>query len=213
MVKADGLSWEEQCRNLLSILKQSGDSVSFRAPVNFEVVPDYLRVVDYPMDLQTVGERLQDGHYATPSEFAKDVRLIFVNSKKFSSNKESLIYKMTDRLSLLFEDYFRHIQWNSKLNYLIEKKYRITETVMHFCATFYETQKSAAGCKSKWRDLHWFKLKICFLPVVTKCELFLKDAQQVVFRLLTVDSLFSHFPFSWSFPFVLYFSLPIRQLP
>ena len=110
MVKAEGLSWAEQCRNLLNILKQSEDSVSLRAPVNFEVVPDYLRVVDYPMDLQSVGERLRDGHYATPSEFAKDVRLIFVNSKKFSSNKESLIYKMTDRLSLLFEDYFRHIQ-------------------------------------------------------------------------------------------------------
>ena len=126
MVKADGLSWEEQCRNLLSILKQSGDSVSFRAPVNFEVVPDYLRVVDYPMDLQTVGEQLQNDNYATPSEFAKDVRLIFENSKKFNRNTKSVIYVMTDRLLILFEDHIRPI--------------------LSSC----ETQKTAAGWEFKF---------------------------------------------------------------
>ena len=102
------LNWKEQCKNLLDILNQSKDSVPFRAPVNIERLPHYLLIIDYPMDLQTVGKKLQDGNYATPSEFAKDVRLIFENSKKFKPNTKSMMYEMTDRLSLLFEDHIRN---------------------------------------------------------------------------------------------------------
>ena len=115
------------------------DSVPFRQPVNFELVPDYLRVVDYPMDLQTVGEQLQDGHYATPSDFAKDVHLIFENSKKFNPNRKSRIYAMTDRLLILFEDHIRLI-----------------------LAT-YATQKTATGCKSK---LFYFNLSFVNLTIL-----------------------------------------------
>ena len=103
------LSWKEQCKNLLDILNQSQDSVPFRAPVNIERLPHYLLIIDYPMDLQTVGKKLQDGNYATPSEFSKDVRLIFENSKTFKPNTKSMMYEMTDRLSLLFEEHFQNI--------------------------------------------------------------------------------------------------------
>ena len=123
----------------MDILNRSEDSVPFRAPVNFELVPDYLRVVDYPMDLQTVGEQLQDGCYATPSKFAKDVHLIFVNSKKFNPNRKSRIYAMTDRLLILFEDHIRLI-----------------------LAT-YATQKTASGCKSK---LFYFNLSLVNLTIL-----------------------------------------------
>ena len=74
------------------------------------------------MDLQTVGEKLKAGHYATPCDFSKDVRLIFENSKKFKPNRDSVMYAMTDRLSDLFEEYFQNI------------------------LTSYETQKTATGC-------------------------------------------------------------------
>ena len=119
------LSWKEECKELLENLNRSKDSIPFRQPVDFEQVPNYLLVVDQPMDLQTVGDQLRDGHYATPTEFSKDVRLIFENSKKFKPNRNSMIYAMTDRLSILFEDQFHNI------------------------LTSYETQKAAAGCKSK----------------------------------------------------------------
>ena len=133
------VSWKEECQNLLDILNRLEDSVPFRQPVNFELVPDYLRVVDYPMDLQTVGEQLQDGHYATPSDFAKDVHLIFENSKKFNPNRKSRIYAMTDRLLILFEDHIRLI-----------------------LAT-YATQKTATGCKSK---LFYFNLSFVNLTIL-----------------------------------------------
>ena len=109
MSTAADLGWKEQCQNLLDILNRSDDSIPFRQPVNIEQVPHYPLVIDQRMDLQTVGEKLGTGHYATPSEFATDVRLIFENSKKFKPNTKSDIYKMTDRLSILFEDQFHYI--------------------------------------------------------------------------------------------------------
>ena len=118
------LNWKEECQKLLDNLNRSEDSIPFRQPVNFEQLPNYVLLVDQPMGLQTVGEKLQDDHYATPCDFSNDVRLIFENSKKFKPNRDSVMYAMTDRLSDLFEDQFRNIM------------------------TSYKTQ-TAAGCKSQ----------------------------------------------------------------
>ena len=114
MATAADISWKEQCQNLLEILNRSKDSVQIRKPVSISDVPDYLEFVDHPMDLQTVGEQLQDGRYATPKDFAKDVRLIFQNAKNYYKKKESKVYGMIFRLSLLCEDYIRHILFSYK---------------------------------------------------------------------------------------------------
>ena len=49
------------------------------------------------------------GNYETPVDFAKDVRLIFENSKNYNTNKKSRIYAMTVRLSAAFEEHIRGI--------------------------------------------------------------------------------------------------------
>ena len=118
------VSWKQQCKDLLKTLNHSEDSVPFREPIDTLYAPEYLEVIDHPMDLQTVLEELQSGNYGTPSEFAKDIRLIFENSKNYNPNELSKIYGMTVRLSILFEDLIRNI------------------------LTFYEIQKTAAGCRS-----------------------------------------------------------------
>ena len=41
------------------------------------------------MDLQTIREKLQGGHYATPSDFSKDVCLIFENSAIYYTDRNS----------------------------------------------------------------------------------------------------------------------------
>ena len=108
-IAAENVDWKEQCKDLLVILNQSEDSGPFREPIDISYVPDYLDTIEHPMDLQTVGEKLEANNYVTPSEFAEDVRLIVENSKKFNPNTKSKIYGQTDRLSLLFEEQFRHI--------------------------------------------------------------------------------------------------------
>lgn len=45
------------------------------------------------MDLGTVSETLYEGNYENPVEFAKDIRLIFSNSKAYTPNKKSQVKK------------------------------------------------------------------------------------------------------------------------
>ena len=105
-VVAEDVDWKGECKNLLDILNQSKDSVPFRLPVNIERVPDYLDTIAIPIDLKTVGEKLKANNYATPSEFAKDIRLIFKNSKKCNPIRK---LKKTSGLSILFENQFHKI--------------------------------------------------------------------------------------------------------
>ena len=140
MATAAALSWKEQCQNLLEILNQSEDADPFREPIDILYVPDYLQVIEHPMDLQTVREKLEANNYATPNAFAKDVRLIFENSRKFNTNTKSKIYGQTVRLSFLFEEYFLNI------------------------LDTYETQKTTDGCKSKL-----FLLNSPFVNLQSQC--------------------------------------------
>jgi hypothetical protein len=60
-------------------------------PVDQLEHPEYYQVIDTPMDLRTVKEDLLGGNYETPLEFCKDMRLIFINSKNYNTNKRSRV--------------------------------------------------------------------------------------------------------------------------
>lgn len=49
--------------------------------------------IDTPMDFSTVRETLEAGKYSSPLEFYKDVQQIFNNSKAYTSNKKSRVWK------------------------------------------------------------------------------------------------------------------------
>lgn len=63
----------------------------YSLPLHF--VQDYRDIIDTPMDLGTVSETLVEGNYENPMEFAKDIRLIFSNSKAYTPNKKSQVKK------------------------------------------------------------------------------------------------------------------------
>uniref|UniRef100_A0A673MYY2 Bromo domain-containing protein n=1 Tax=Sinocyclocheilus rhinocerous TaxID=307959 RepID=A0A673MYY2_9TELE len=102
-------SWKGRCRELLELIFQCEDSEPFRQPVDLEEYPDYLDIVDTPMDFGTVLNRLLEGEYDTPMDLCKDVRLIFSNSKAYTPSKKSRIYSMSLRLSALFEEHISSI--------------------------------------------------------------------------------------------------------
>lgn len=62
-----------------------------REPVDRLEHLDYHQIIDTPMDLRTVKEDLLGGNYETPVEFAKDMRLIFTNSRNYNTNKRSRV--------------------------------------------------------------------------------------------------------------------------
>lgn len=106
--------WRRECRDLLEMLWSCEDSTPFRMPVDQLEHPDYYQVIDTPMDLRTVKEDLLGGNYESPLEFCKDMRLIFINSKNYNTNKRSRIYSMTVRLSAMFEEHMKAIVYNWK---------------------------------------------------------------------------------------------------
>lgn len=85
------MDWRMECRELLELLWQCDDSSPFREPVDVIEHPDYHQIIDTPMDLLTIKEDLLGGNYESPMDFAKDVRLIFQNSKNYNTNKRSRV--------------------------------------------------------------------------------------------------------------------------
>ncbi|KAH9381349.1 hypothetical protein HPB48_000406 [Haemaphysalis longicornis] len=80
-------TWKAQCLDLVTLIFQCEDSTPFRHPVDLASYPDYANIIDMPMDLSTVRDRLQRDLYPSPVEFCKDVRLIFANSRNYTSTR------------------------------------------------------------------------------------------------------------------------------
>ena len=61
------------------------EAVPFLAPVNTKHVPDYLTVIQEPMDLQTMTYKLTNLEYKTLDMFRRDFELIISNCRTFNN--------------------------------------------------------------------------------------------------------------------------------
>jgi len=75
-------------------------------------IPDYSNVIQFPMDFGTVRAKLQAGEYASPTDFATDVRLVFRNAITFNQMRDNPVHMAARELSTKFEERFRilHMQ-------------------------------------------------------------------------------------------------------
>ena len=73
---------KKECTDVLESLQSLTDSWVFAMPVDPVLLglPDYFDVIKNPMDLGTVGKRLEQGHYQSIDEFHLDVKLTFANA-------------------------------------------------------------------------------------------------------------------------------------
>lgn len=62
----------------------------FVKPVNGDEVPDYYAIIENPMDLSTMDEKLMQDQYSTPEEMIADYKLIFANCRLY--NDASTVY-------------------------------------------------------------------------------------------------------------------------
>lgn len=86
-----GGDWRTKCRKVLDIIWHNPDSAPFREPVDTIEHPDYLQIIDTPMDLMTIKEDLLGGNYQSPQIFLKDMRLVFSNSRAYNTNTRSRV--------------------------------------------------------------------------------------------------------------------------
>ncbi|ESZ96714.1 histone acetyltransferase GCN5 [Sclerotinia borealis F-4128] len=84
-------------RDFLSYLKRQKQVWPFLEPVDGDVITDYHKIIENPMDLQTMGEKLNDGLYETPKAFVEDVKLIISNCRIYN-HQDSVFYRCSNVL-------------------------------------------------------------------------------------------------------------------
>eukprot|EP00218_Dolichomastix_sp_CCMP3274_P006535 CAMPEP_0170140218 /NCGR_PEP_ID=MMETSP0033_2-20121228/6215_1 /TAXON_ID=195969 /ORGANISM="Dolichomastix tenuilepis, Strain CCMP3274" /LENGTH=183 /DNA_ID=CAMNT_0010376419 /DNA_START=33 /DNA_END=584 /DNA_ORIENTATION=+ len=109
-VKGGDHKWKKLCLDILNKLMKHKDSASFNAPVNpiAHGLWDYDQVVQHPMDLGTVKQKLEEGEIRHPDQFIWHVRTVFRNCFIYNPAGHYVV-QQAERLSSIFED---KIQWH-----------------------------------------------------------------------------------------------------
>lgn len=76
--------------SILNEMRDLPDVQPFLFPVNAKAVPDYYKIIQRPMDLQTIRENLRQKKYQSREEFLADVNQIVENSTLYNGAKSSL---------------------------------------------------------------------------------------------------------------------------
>jgi hypothetical protein len=78
----------DRCSILLADLKANPLTEWFREPVDHVALglTDYLKVISTPMDLATIGKKLERSQYLSTDDFAGDVRLVWQNAITYNTS-------------------------------------------------------------------------------------------------------------------------------
>ncbi|EEF32463.1 uncharacterized protein LOC8276725 isoform X2 [Ricinus communis] len=81
----------------------------YAEPVDLEELPDYLDVIDHPMDFATVRKKLGNGSYSTLEQFESDVFLISSNAMQYNS-PETIYHKQARAIQELARKKFQKLR-------------------------------------------------------------------------------------------------------
>ena len=101
----------KECGVLLKSFLDMPDADPFREPVDWKAwgLYDYPKLIKHPMDLTTVKGKLEAGGYGKPSEFAKDMRLIWKNCQIYNQDG-SEFHTLSLEFSRRFEEAFLQVK-------------------------------------------------------------------------------------------------------
>jgi histone acetyltransferase len=106
----------EKCVRILEVLKSDPKNADiFIRPVTEEIAPDYFEVIQSPMDLWSIENRLKryDDYYKRPEIFAIDVALMCENAKQFNPPDSSFYRNAIElfrKFKRLYAEEFPHAQ-------------------------------------------------------------------------------------------------------
>ncbi|KAL1567008.1 hypothetical protein AAHA92_02539 [Salvia divinorum] len=87
----------------------------YAEPVDPEELPDYIDVIDHPMDFATVRNNLRNGSYATFKQFEGDVFLICSNAMQYNA-PDTIYHKQARTIQELAKRKFHKIRLNFERN-------------------------------------------------------------------------------------------------
>uniref|UniRef100_A0A1I7XZK4 histone acetyltransferase n=1 Tax=Steinernema glaseri TaxID=37863 RepID=A0A1I7XZK4_9BILA len=94
-------------RTVLRKLKEDAHSWPFLEPVSAEEVPEYYDHISFPIDLQTIGERMERKYYIHEHLFIADLIRMFDNCYKFNGT-DTEYYKAGYYLNRRFKQLWKH---------------------------------------------------------------------------------------------------------
>jgi hypothetical protein len=95
----------ERCRRVLDRIWEDFYSASFQDPVDTTVYEDYLDIIEEPICLSDIRQKLDNGEYSkymAYKQFAQDVRKVWRNCKQYNDYHSS-IWLCANYLSMYFE--------------------------------------------------------------------------------------------------------------
>ncbi|VDK43871.1 unnamed protein product [Anisakis simplex] len=105
---------EACCNRLLTALEQldgEPDVRPFAAPVNLEEYPEYSWNVDYPIDLQTIEQRVRNKFYRRLRSCEQDIRYIAINASMFNERGSIIVHNSRVLVETLIR-YLRDTKYN-----------------------------------------------------------------------------------------------------
>jgi len=76
--------------------------------VGSDVAPDYYEIIKEPMDLKTMKENVDRGHYDV-QKFVDDVERMFKNCRVYNK-KDTVYYKMADKLEGIIKPFLDQLK-------------------------------------------------------------------------------------------------------
>lgn len=114
------------CAAIMRTLKKHRDANAFLQPVDVVQlnVPDYFKIIKYPMDLGTIDEKLSHYRYENVRDFISDVRLVFNNCYKFNG-PEAMISMLCQNVESAFEKSLRQMPPSREVSCRLRSGYGI----------------------------------------------------------------------------------------
>lgn len=101
----------QECLSLVRFLSSKPECEPFLEAVDWQLygLTDYPEIIKNPMDLGTVQQKLEEGKYSTPQQFASDIRLVWENCMKYN-RPDSDLHQTAEKMSKLFEKKYQKIK-------------------------------------------------------------------------------------------------------
>ncbi|KAH8582503.1 ABC transporter with ATpase domain plus 3 transmembrane regions [Cryptosporidium sp. chipmunk genotype I] len=98
--------WKHMCKKITQCLIESPYGAPFIHPVDESDAPDYYNLIEQPIDLSTIMNKIKQDLYESIEHYRSDVDLIFTNCKKYNEST-SLIVDWCNKIHSEFDQLFK----------------------------------------------------------------------------------------------------------
>ncbi|CAF4421432.1 unnamed protein product, partial [Adineta steineri] len=97
-------------QKVITLLRTNENSWPFLEPVTEELAPNYFTIIENPIDLSTIQDKINNKTYVNnSSEFIRDIELMVANCEQYNG-KRSIMGRLANRLLRYFKECWSECQ-------------------------------------------------------------------------------------------------------